>query len=184
MQTSSSLMRVAAARSVPSTAITPCSSGSIFSAYGFSRENESMWKLPAPLALGFTLREKSSAQIRQRVLDDGRLETVVAHAPLAGVTTEMCLWFLENIDREVEFRGQRAIAYRFWHPRDHIYFKRLGKFGPGDTWHIVEAFGAERRWLLDDHFHVVQLDDSGFTMQVRVPLLGAAATAEERWQPS
>jgi hypothetical protein len=142
------------------------------------------WKIPAPLDLGLAMRKKESARISQRVLDDGRLQTVVEHAPMPGVTPAMCLWYLENIDREVELRGCRAIAYRFWHPRDHIHFKRLGKFGVGDTWHIVEAFGAERRWLLDDHFHVTRLDETGFTMEVRVPLLGAAAVAEERWQPS
>src|SRR5579859_1471911 len=142
----------------------------------------SRWSIPAPLELGFATRRRGSATITQEVLDDGRLQTVVTHAPMPGVTPAMCLWFLENVDREVEFHGHRALAYRFWHPRDHIYFKRLGRFGVGDTWHIVEAFGGRREWLLDQHFHVVQLDDSGFTMQVRVPLLGAAATAEERWQ--
>jgi len=24
------------------------------------------------------------------------------------------------------WRGHKAMAYRLWHPRDHIYFKRLG----------------------------------------------------------
>ena len=141
------------------------------------------FSIPAPLDLGFEYRTKDSARITQRVLGDGRLQTVVAHAPMPGVTPAMCLWFLENVDREVEFRGHRALAYRFWHPRDHIYFKRLGRFGAGDTWHIVEAFGARREWLLDDHFHVVQIDETGFTMEVRIPLLGTAGVAEERWTP-
>jgi hypothetical protein len=141
------------------------------------------WRIPAPLDVGFKPRLRDSASITQQVLHDGRLQTVVAHAPMPGVTPAMCLWFLENVDREVEFQGQRAVAYRFWHPRDHIHFKRLGQFGVGDTWHIVEAFGGEPRWLLDDHFSVVQIDETGFTMQVRVPLLGTAAVAEERWKP-
>jgi hypothetical protein len=138
------------------------------------------WSIPPPLDVGFVFRDPLSARISQRVLDDGRLETVVAHAPMPAVTPEMCLWFLENVDREVEVRGRRAVAYRFWHPRDHIHFQRVGN---GDIWHIVEAFGADRAWLLDDRFHVAHIDEGGFTMEVRVPVLGAAATMVERWQP-
>jgi hypothetical protein len=138
------------------------------------------WNLPEPLELGFEFRSKGSAKITQRVLDDGRLQTVVAHAPMLEVTPEMCLWFLENVDRQVSFRGHRALAYRFWHPRDHIHFKRQGKFGPGDRWHIVEAFGRDPRFMVDDLFHVVDLDDTGFVMEVRLPV-GTVAIAEERW---
>jgi hypothetical protein len=61
---------------------------------------------------------------------------------MPGVTPEMVLWFLERVDRDIEFRGVKTLAYRLWHPRDHIHFERREKFGPGDTWHVVEAFQA------------------------------------------
>jgi hypothetical protein len=79
--------------------------------------------------------------------------------------------------------GHTALAYRFWHPRDHIFFQRRGSFGPGDRWHIVEAFGADRRFLLDQVFDVTKLDETGFTMEVR-RLGHPVVVADERWRPT
>ena len=83
--------------------------------------------------------------------------------------------------RQLTWRGRTALAYRFWHPRDHIFFQRHGPFGPGGRWHIVEAFGSDRRFLLDQMFHVTRLDDTGFTMEVR-KLGHTVAVIDERWQ--
>ncbi len=93
----------------------------------------------------------------------------------------MCLWFLEHVDQEMTWRNNRALAYRFWHPRDHIHFKRMGGFGAGDRWHIVEAMGADLRFLLDEVFHVTKLDESGFHMEVR-KLGGPVAQVVEDWE--
>ena len=58
-----------------------------------------------------------------------------------------------------------------------------GSFGPGDRWHIVEAFGADRRFLLDQVFDVTRLDETGFTMEVR-RLGRPVVVADERWRPT
>lgn len=141
------------------------------------------WDIPQPIPIDWEMRKLDSASITWRTLPDGRFEQVVEHAPLPGVTPAMCLWYLENIDRVMTWRGHTALAYRFWHPVDHIYFKRLGEFGAGDRWHIVEMFGGERRFLLDQIFHVTELDETGFKMEVR--RLGEPVSQSiERWRPT
>jgi hypothetical protein len=88
---------------------------------------------------------------------------------------------LEHVDRQLTWRGITPLAYRFWHPLDHISFQRLGTFGPGDRWHIVEAFGADCRFLLDQTFHVTRLGDAGFTMEIQ-RLGQPVAIVDERWE--
>jgi hypothetical protein len=95
----------------------------------------------------------------------------------------MCLWFLERVDRSVTWRGITAPAYRFWHPVDHISFLRHGRFDVGDRWHITEAFGAHRRFLLDQTFYVARLGETGFTMEIR-KLVHHLAAVDERWGPT
>lgn len=140
-------------------------------------------QIPGPLAIGWPMRTPDSAKISAGVLDDGRFHQTVEHAPLPGVTPAMCLWYLERLDRTLTWRNHTALGYRFWHPRDHIFFARRGPFGPGGRWHIVEAFGADRRFLLDQVFHVTRLGDTGFTMEVR-KLGHPVAVINERWQPA
>ena len=138
------------------------------------------WPIPMPLAVDWPQRDVASARISSSDLDDGRYRQIVEHAPLPGIDPAMCLWYLEHVDREVEWRGQNVLAYRLWHPRDHIFFRRKGPFAPGGRWHIVEAFGAERRFLLDGVFHVTKLDESGFTMEIR-RLGQVVAHVDESW---
>jgi hypothetical protein len=45
----------------------------------------------------------------------------------------------------------------------------------------VEAFGADRRFLLDEEFGVTRLDEHGFTMQAH-RLGRPVAVMDERWQ--
>src|ERR1051326_3735417 len=139
------------------------------------------WTIPAPLAFDWEMRAVADADITVRQIDDGRVEHVLRHAPIPGVTPEMLLWYFENIDKELVWRGQRAIAYRFWHPIDHIHFKRHGKLGPGDRWHIVEAFGGDPEFLLDQVFEVQKLDETGFIM---CAFVGGAMVShiDERWE--
>jgi hypothetical protein len=140
------------------------------------------WQIPEPLPVGWTMRSLDSATVTAGFLADGRFRQRIEHAPLPGVTPAMCLWYLERAGTQVSWRGIDVLAYWLWHPRDHIFFQRQGTFGPGDSWRIVEAFGAGRRFLLDGIFHVTKLDDTGFTMELR--LLGRpVAVMDERWQP-
>jgi hypothetical protein len=115
------------------------------------------WSIPQPLPYDWAMREKASAKITVRRLEDGRLEQMVEHAPLPGVTPEMMLWMLENMGREIEWRGQRCIMYRCWHPIDHIHFEILGAFGPGCRFHIVEAFEGRPEYLADRAYDVPKL---------------------------
>jgi hypothetical protein len=127
------------------------------------------------------MRSVRSATVTAGLLDDGRFRQRVEHAPLPGVTPAMCLWYLEHVDRQLTWRGITPLAYRFWHPLDHISFQRLGTFGPGDRWHIVEAFGADCRFLLDQTFPVTRLGDAGFTMEIQ-RLGQPVAIVDERWE--
>jgi hypothetical protein len=126
------------------------------------------WKIPEPLAIDWQMRDVSSARITVRELDDGRQQRIIQHAPLPGVKPEMMVWFLKNIDRtDLEWRGHRLLAYRYWHPCDHIYFKILGKPGAGCRFHLVEAFQANPKYLIEAVFDVPKLDNSGFRLELR-----------------
>lgn len=139
------------------------------------------WAVPEPLAIDWQMRELSSAKITVRTLGDGRVERTVEHAPLPGVTPEKMLWMLENMGREVEWRGQRCIMYRWWHPIDHIHFQVLGSFGPGCRFHIVETFLGRPEFVRDLVYDVPKLDRTGFRMEARRSglLLGSA---DETWE--
>jgi hypothetical protein len=126
------------------------------------------WSIPDPLETGAVLRDPASARITVTRLPDGRRRRVIEHAPLPGVRAPMMVWYLRNVDRtDLAWRGHRCLAYRYWHPRDHIHFRILGKPGPGCRFHIVEAFQANPRYLMDMVFDVPELDETGFRMEVR-----------------
>ena len=126
------------------------------------------WRIPEPLPIDWPMRDVASATITVRELDDGRQQRIIEHAPLPGVKPEMMVWFLQNIDRtDLAWRGHRLLAYRYWHPRDHIHFEILGTPGPGCRFHIVEAFQANPRYLVDVVFDVPKLDTTGFRLELR-----------------
>ncbi|HEV8322609.1 MAG TPA: hypothetical protein VG389_13415 [Myxococcota bacterium] len=126
------------------------------------------WKVPEPIPIDWPMRDVSSAKIAVRELDDGRQQRVIEHAPLPGMKPAMMVWFLKNIDRtDMAWRGHRLLAYRYWHVRDHIHFEIRGTPGPGCRFHIVEAFQADPRYLLDVVFDVPKLDETGFRLEMR-----------------
>src|SRR5438128_5005497 len=84
----------------------------------------SRWKIPEPIPIDWTMRDVSTARITVRELPDGREQRRIEHAPLVGVRAHMMLWFLRHIDQHLEWRGMKVLTYRYWHPRDHIFFKR------------------------------------------------------------
>src|SRR5438093_626685 len=79
----------------------------------------------------------------------------------------MMLWFLMHIDQHLDWRGMKMLAYRYWHPTDHIFFKIIGKPGPSCRFHVVEAFQANPKYLIDIAFDVPKLDLTGFRLEVR-----------------
>ena len=84
------------------------------------------WTIPGPIPIDWQMRDLSTAKVTVRDLVDGRQQRIIEHAPLIGVKPYMMLWFLTHIDQHLEWRGMRMLAYRYWHPTDHIFFKILG----------------------------------------------------------
>lgn len=113
------------------------------------------------------MRDLSTAKVTVRDLDDGRQQRLIEHATLPGVKPHMMLWFLKHIDQHLEWRGTKMLAYRYWHPTDHIFFEILGTPGPGCRFHIVEAFQANPKYLIDITFDVSKLDLTGFRLGFR-----------------
>jgi len=125
------------------------------------------WTIPEPIPIDWKMRDLSTAKVTLRDLDDGRQQRIIEHAPLPGVKPRMMIWFLKHIDQHLEWRGMKVLAYRYWHATDHIFFKILGEPGPGCRFHLVEAFQANPRHLIDVTFDVVKLDLTGFRLELR-----------------
>jgi len=125
------------------------------------------WTIPEPIPIDWPMRDLSTAKVTVRDLEDGRQQRIVEHAPLPGVKPHMMLWFLRHLDRYLAWRGMIMLAYRYWHPTDHIFFKILGTPGPGCRFHIVEAFQANPKYLIDITFDVPKLDLTGFRLEFR-----------------
>jgi hypothetical protein len=125
------------------------------------------WTIPEPIPIDWLMRDLSTANVTVRDLPDGRQQRIIRHAPLPGVKPCMMLWFLTHIDQHLEWHGMRMLAYRYWHPRDHIFFEILGRPAPGSRFHIVEAFQANPKYLVDVTFDVPKLDLTGFRLEFR-----------------
>jgi hypothetical protein len=123
------------------------------------------WQIPEPIPIDWTMRDLSSAKISSRDMPDGFTIQKIEHAILPGVKPEMMLWFLGHMDQRLSWRGHVELAYRYWHPRDHIHFERHGPFEAGCRFHIVEAFGADLQYLMNQVFIVTQLGITGFRME-------------------
>lgn len=116
------------------------------------------------------LRPVESADVSWEDLPGGRFRIRVVHQPLPGVTREMLLWWMHHVDQRVEWDGQQVLAYRLWHPRDHIAFQILpgpAGIGPGCRFQIAEAFNGDPKYLMADRFDVPRLDDGGFRIEIR-----------------
>jgi hypothetical protein len=129
--------------------------------------------LLAPRELFGPLRDVDSAETSLQELPDGRFRATISHPVLRGVTPEMIVWYLQNMDRELEFRGQRMLAYLWWHPLDHVHFEVVrrrpdGTVGAGCRFHIQEVFGREERYRVDEVVDVPRLDTGGLTLEQRV----------------
>lgn len=104
-------------------------------------------KLSPPYDFGWTLRPVSSADVVQTALGDGRLEILINHAPLTGITTEMLEWWFQSFDGIARYKGRSIPAYHLWHPYDHVSvaFDRGGTqlVAPRNTISIQEVFGRD-----------------------------------------
>jgi hypothetical protein len=142
------------------------------------------WK-PAPLPIDWKIKPVTSAQTKINVLANRQFELTITHDIIQGVTPQMLHWWFCHIDETMEIAGQTYPRYRVWHPLDHIYYKDVshapdGSGSAGTRRHIVEAFGAYTRYLINVIDRVVQLDDKGIllsTEQAGISLLSMSMLA-------
>ncbi len=128
-------------------------------------------ELLPPRSIDWEMRPLSSATTAVRTLDDGRLELTIAHAPLPGVSPKMLHWWFRTASETMEWKGQVIPRYLVWHPVDHISLtvvrrSKDGTVGPGSRFHIVEAFGGNPDFLVDQIVDVARLDEGGLTLEV------------------
>jgi hypothetical protein len=119
------------------------------------------------------MRALATARTESSVCADGRLELRIDHAPLEGVTPKMLRWWFQTASEDMMWRGRTIPRYHLWHPVDHIQLSvvrraRDGTVGPGAKFHIVEAFGGNLAYLVDQVVDVARLDEGGITLEVRV----------------
>lgn len=81
----------------------------------------------------------------------------------------MLHWWFCRIDGTMMYNGETHHRYRVWHPFDHIYYKDLsrapdGTGSVGMRRHIVEAFGANKHYLINIIDRVEHLDDKGILL--------------------
>jgi len=124
---------------------------------------------PPPLNVPFTMKPVSSARAEVRNLDDGRIDVVLRHETLHGVTSEMLVWFFEVLPSStVQVGPETRPLYHLWHPVDHISVEVLDPapsgrpgFAAGARVHIVEAVGEN---IVDAIGHVERRDETGSTI--------------------
>ena len=127
------------------------------------------WKPLSPLMFNWKMKPLSSAKTNIQVLANRQFELTISHDILKGVTPQMLDWWFCHIDGTLGYRGQTYPRYRMWHPLDHIHYKDLshapdGSGRAGTRRHIVEAFGANKRFLVNIIDRVIQLDDRGILL--------------------
>jgi hypothetical protein len=128
------------------------------------------WKPLPPLPFNWQMKPvTSAAKAEIKVLRNKQFELTITHDIIKGVTPHMLHWWFCHVDDTLEYAGQNYHRYRVWHPLDHIYYKDLshapdGAGSAGTRRHIVEAFGANTRYLINIIDHVAHLDDKGILL--------------------
>lgn len=121
-----------------------------------------------PLPVPWTMKALASADSEVRELDDGRVCFSLVHEVLEGVTPRMLVWWLKNMDGDIEIGGRTMSRYRAWHPVDHVKLTYVRKaengdnMGPGSRVRIEEFFGAQPAYRVDIVDDVLRLDEGGF----------------------
>ena len=128
------------------------------------------WVPHPPLPFNWQMKPVSSASKAEiKVLPNRQFELTISHDILKSVTPQMLHWWFCRIDDTMEYNGQSHHRYRVWHPFDHIYYKDLsrapdGTGSAGTRRHIVEAFGANKNYLINIIDRVAHLDDKGILL--------------------
>jgi len=116
------------------------------------------------------MKPLSSAKTNMNVLANKQFELTISHDIIKGVTPQMLHWWFCHIDDTMEYLRGNYQRYRVWHPYDHIHYKELslapdGTGSPGTRRHIVEAFGANKQYLVNIIDRVAHLDDKGILLE-------------------
>lgn len=127
------------------------------------------WKTPLPRVFNWKMKTIDSAVTSLRKDKFGVLHMHIEHDVIQGVTPKMLEWWFKNIGGEMEYGGKRYPKYLVWHPLDHIHWSLANNLpdnvvGVGSRFHIVEAFGGDRKMLIDIIEEVTQLDKTGITL--------------------
>lgn len=131
------------------------------------------WELPAPREFGWVMKTPATAVTNIMTDRFGVLHMYIEHDVIKKVTPKMLEWWFKNIGGEMEYGGKSYPKYLVWHPVDHIHWSLANKLpgnvvGVGSRFHIVEAFGGDRRMLIDIIDDVKQLDKTGITLSGKI----------------
>jgi hypothetical protein len=102
----------------------------------------------------------------------GALHMYIEHDVVKAVTPKMLEWWFRNIGGEMEYQGKIYPKYLVWHPYDHIQWNLSNQLsgnavGVGSKFHLVEAFGADTKMLIDVTQEVLKLDEAGITLSYK-----------------
>jgi len=141
-------------------------------------------KPPVPLKVDWEMRDVSSAETAYNVLDDGRVEALIDHKLLRGVTAKMLVWWFQNFPVTPDspgtmvYRGETILMYRIWHPRDHIRVQVMRQapdgapgLSTGARAVINERIGSRIATL---HPRVAKMDEEAICLQMMVGPLQVA----------
>ena len=120
----------------------------------------------------YPLRAVDTAAVQFTAGPHGRRRITIDHRPLAGVTPAMLLDWFTHLGETMTYGGRTVDRYRAWHPIDHIRWELwqpapAGGAGEGARFHMVEAFGARREYLVEEIARVEKLDDTGIRLVLR-----------------
>ncbi len=121
----------------------------------------------------YPMRGPETARSSISYLPNKRLRLTIDHAPLAGITPDMLLWWFRNIGGDMAYADGVYPRYLVWHPLDHIAWELDrpapdGEIGEGARFHIVETFAQDPTMLIDSVDRVEKLDATGIRLALRV----------------
>ncbi len=128
-------------------------------------------QLPDPRDFGWHLKTFDDAHSTVTHLPDGRTLFEVDHPPVREVTAEMLEWWYSvYADLTLVIDGTPYPAFLVSHPSDHISLKIVkGEQGrplqPRDCLHIVEAYGRNPKYLLNETIEVVALETNRYALK-------------------
>jgi DAPG hydrolase PhiG domain len=126
-------------------------------------------KIPELRAFNWQMKTTASAITSLAIDNFGALHMYIQHDVVKGVTPKMLEWWFRNIGGDMEFQSKTYSKYQVWHPYDHIHWNLANQLpnnfvGVGSKFHIVEAFGANKKMLIDVTEEVIKLDEAGVTL--------------------